>query len=128
MFVNTLNADGKYPVQYCDNLRFRNQKQLCKKQKIFSEFFVWFLEPTSNFKHFAEKDDGRSYYISELIDCENLSYTTLWKASFQKTLWQSTCENVRNTCKKSMRSLFSCFSSFWGKLIWKISPLVLGKV
>ena len=27
-----------------------------------------------------------------------------------------------------MRALFSCFLSFSGKLIWKLSPLVLGEI
>ena len=47
---------------------------------------------------------------------------------FQNTLWQSTCESVANTCEISMRALLSCFSSFSGKLIWNMSPLVLGEM
>ena len=27
-----------------------------------------------------------------------------------------------------MRAIFSCFSSFSGKLIWNMSPLVLGEI
>ena len=27
-----------------------------------------------------------------------------------------------------MRAFFSCFSSFSGKFIWKISPMVLGEI
>ena len=60
VFVNTLTADGKYPVHYRQNLRLRIQMELCKKRKTFSQFFVRRLEPTSNFKHFGEKDDGHS--------------------------------------------------------------------
>ena len=60
MIVNKLVPDGKYPVQYCENLQLPIQMQLSEKRKTFSEFFVPFLESTSNFKHFDEKDDGHS--------------------------------------------------------------------
>ena len=43
-FVNTFNADGKYPVQGSENLQLPIQMQLCGKQKTFSQFFVQFLE------------------------------------------------------------------------------------
>ena len=57
VFVNTLTADGKYPVQGCENLQLPIQMQLSEKRKTFSEFFVPFLESTSNFKHFERKDN-----------------------------------------------------------------------
>ena len=49
VFVNTLTADGMYPVQDCENLRLLILMQLSKKGKRFSEFFIPFLESTSNF-------------------------------------------------------------------------------
>ena len=48
IFVNTLAADDMYPVQGCENLKLPIQMQLSVKQKIFSEFFIPFLESTSN--------------------------------------------------------------------------------
>ena len=36
------------------------QIQLSEKRKTFSQFFVLFLESTSNFKHFEIKEDGHS--------------------------------------------------------------------
>ena len=60
VFVNRLTADGKYPVQDCENLQLPIQMQLSEKRKTFSEFFVPFLESTSNFKHFEKKDDCHS--------------------------------------------------------------------
>ena len=60
VFVNRLTADGKYPVQDCENLQLPIQMQLSEKRKSFSEFFVPFLESTSNFKHFEKKDDCHS--------------------------------------------------------------------
>ena len=60
VFVDTLPADAKYPVEYYENLRLPTQIQLSERRKPFSQFFLRFLEPTSNFKHFEEKDDGHS--------------------------------------------------------------------
>ena len=60
VFVDTLPADAKYPVEYYDNLRLPTQIQLSERRKPFSQFFLRFLESTSNFKHFEQKDDGHS--------------------------------------------------------------------
>ena len=46
--------------------------QLSLKPKKFSDFFVLFLESTSNFKHFAKKDDCHRDFIPEITDCEIL--------------------------------------------------------
>ena len=59
-FVNTLTADGKYPVQDCKNFQVQIQMQLSEKPKSFSEFFVRFMEYTSNFKNFGKTDDRHS--------------------------------------------------------------------
>ena len=72
VFVNTLTGDGKYLFQDFQNLSLHIQMQISEKLKIFSEFFVPFLESTSNFKHFEKKDDRHSYFISEITDCERL--------------------------------------------------------
>ena len=50
VFVNTLSADGKYPVHYRENFRLRIQIQLSKKQKSFSNFLfdIWNLHQILN--------------------------------------------------------------------------------
>ena len=60
VFVKRLSAETKYPFQDCDNLQLRIQMILFEKRKTFSQFFVPFLECTSNFKHFERKDAGHS--------------------------------------------------------------------
>ena len=72
MFRNTLTANDNYPVQDCGNLSSPIQMDLSLKPKLFSDFFVPFLESTSNFKHFEKKDDRHSYFISEITDCQRL--------------------------------------------------------
>ena len=58
VIVNTLTADDKYPVQDCKNLPLGIQMQLSEKK--ISQFFVPFLQSTSNFKHLEKKDDRHS--------------------------------------------------------------------
>ena len=60
VFVDTLTGDGRYPVQYRENLPLPIQMQLSEKRKTFCEFFVPCLESTSIFIHFEKKDDGHS--------------------------------------------------------------------
>ena len=57
VFVNTLTADDKYPVQDYVNLQIRIQMHLCGKRKTFCRFFVAIVESTSTFKHFKRKED-----------------------------------------------------------------------
>ena len=42
VFFNTLTADGKYPVQYCENLQLPIQMEAYDKRKTFSQFFLHF--------------------------------------------------------------------------------------
>ena len=72
MFPNTLTANEKYPVRDCVNFSSAIQMQLSWKPRICPDFFVPFLECTSNFKHFEKKDDRHSYFILEITDCERL--------------------------------------------------------
>ena len=60
MLLNTLIVDGKYPVEHWEKWQLPKQMQLSEKLKTFSQFFLPFLESTSNFKHFEKKDDGHS--------------------------------------------------------------------
>ena len=57
VFVNTLTADDKCPLQDYENLTLPIQMQLSEKCKTFSQFFVPFLQSASNFKSFESKED-----------------------------------------------------------------------
>ena len=72
VFVKTLTAGDMYPVQGCENLQLPIQMQFSEKQKNFTQFFVPFLESSSNFKHLEQKVDSHSSCISKITDCENL--------------------------------------------------------
>ena len=60
VFVKTLTAGDMYPVQGCENLQLPIQMQLSEKQNNFSQFFVPFVESSSNFEHFEKKIDCHS--------------------------------------------------------------------
>ena len=70
MFVDTLTAGDKYSFRNSENLLQPNQMQLCKKQKILSQFFAAFLKFTSNSEHFEKEGDRHSLCISEIRNCE----------------------------------------------------------
>ena len=72
MFLNILTAEEGNPIEDWENMPLPIQRQLSEKRKTFSQFFVRFLECTSNFKNFPEKDDGHSYCVFQITDCENL--------------------------------------------------------
>ena len=60
VFLNTLTGDAKYSVEVWENLLLPIQVELSEKRKTFSQFFVPFLESTSNFKCFQGKHDRHS--------------------------------------------------------------------
>ena len=55
LFVNTLTADGKYPLLNRSNLTQPIQVLLSRKQKTFSRFFSTFLKAILNFSDFQKK-------------------------------------------------------------------------
>ena len=48
------------------------QTSISQKQKIFSGFFIAYLECPSNLEHFEKKDEHPSLVISEIIDSERV--------------------------------------------------------
>ena len=68
MFCDTLTANDKYPFGDLENLS--SPIQIPLKPKTFSDFFVPFLESTSNFKHFEKKYVLHSYFLTEITGYE----------------------------------------------------------
>ena len=60
VFFNTLNSDGKYLVEDCENSQIPIQIELCEKRQPSFQFLVPFLESRSTLKHFETKDDCHS--------------------------------------------------------------------
>ena len=126
MFVNTLSANGKYPVQYCRNLQLPTQMQLSEKRKFFSQFPVPFLESTSNFKNFEKKMMVLANVFPKLQTVKNFVTSLCKKRRFGTRLDSRHVKVSRILTKSGWECFYHVFSSIWGKLIWGISPLVLG--
>ena len=50
------------------------QTPISQKQKMFSGFFIAYLECASNLEHFEKKHEDPSLVISEIIDSERVGY------------------------------------------------------
>ena len=50
------------------------QNPISQKQKMFSGFFIAYLECVSNLEHFEKKDESPSLVIPEIIDFERVGY------------------------------------------------------
>ena len=103
MIRNNLTANDKYPVRDCESLSSPIQMELSLKSKPFSDFFVPFLESTSNFKHFEKEHDLHSCFISEITECEtpdfeNISLSYMLKSTgFSNYIdcnWQVSCSGL----------------------------------
>ena len=66
----------KSPTLLCENWLWEFfcpiKMQLSSKPKTFSDFFLWFLESKSNFKHFEKKYDRDNYLFLLITDCQRL--------------------------------------------------------
>ena len=71
LLVNTLAAEGKYPVLNRGNLTIPIQMQLSQKQKTFFQFSTAFSKSRLNFQHFETKDNPNRFFISGIMDSKN---------------------------------------------------------
>ena len=69
-----MTADDRYIRCNMQNFPQQLQKPISQKQKIFSGFFIEYLECASNKQHFEKKDEHPSQVISEIIDSERVGY------------------------------------------------------
>ena len=56
------------------NFAQQDQTQISQKQKMFSGFFIAYLECSSNLEHFEKKGEHPSLVISEIIDSGRVGY------------------------------------------------------
>ena len=50
------------------------QTPISQKQKMFSGFFIAYVECASNLEHFEKKDEFPSLVISDIVDSETVGY------------------------------------------------------
>ena len=56
------------------NFPQKPQTPISQKQKMFSGFFIAYLECASNLEHFEKKDELPSLVLSEIVDSERVDY------------------------------------------------------
>ena len=61
------------------------------KLKTCFPFFIAFLKSTLNFEYFEKEDQSHSLSITEVINCETVSYLNVQNAIFHATLRKTTC-------------------------------------
>ena len=74
MFVSTVTADERNIRCNMQNFPQQLQTPISQKQKMFSGFFIAYLECALNLEHFEKKDENPSLVISEIIDSERVGY------------------------------------------------------
>ena len=72
-----MTADEWYIRCNMQNFPQQIQTPISLKQKIFSGFFIAYLECASNLEHFEKKDEHPSPVISEIIDSETVGYLSV---------------------------------------------------
>ena len=85
LFVNTLTVEYMYSRRNMQTFTQKVQTPLSLKQKIFSGFFIAFLNFTWNAELFQKKGESSSLSISEIIDSKRGGYLSAWKALLQKS-------------------------------------------
>ena len=128
VFITTLIADDKYRVQDCENLPLAIQMQWYEKQKNFSQFFVPFLESTWNFKYFENKVIVIANIFPELQNVKISARPLSKKHRLRKRVDSQHVKASQILAKSPGKHFYHVFASFWGKLIWKIPPPVLGEI
>ena len=129
VFVNTLIAHEKYPVQDCKNLHLPIQMQLSEKQK---NFFLNFLFHLRNLHQILSIFKTRMIVIAnvfrKLQTVKNL-VRTLSKERCCRTHFDSQHVKASQILPKyPWERFYHVFSAFSRKVIWKMSPLVLGEI
>ena len=74
LFFSIVTADDRYIRCNMQNFPQQIQTPISQKQKIFSRFFIAYLECASNLENFEKKDEHPSPVISEIIESETVGY------------------------------------------------------
>ena len=129
VFLKTLTSDGKYPVQCSGNLQLRIEIQLSEKKKrnfLISLFHFWNLHQISNILK------KKMIVIDKLfpkLQTLKIFLRILSQEHRFRTGFGSQHVKASQLLPKSPRKRFChALLSFSGKLIWNMSPLVLGEM
>ena len=128
VFVNTLSADGKYPVQYWENLLLVIQMNFLKNQKLFSNFLshFWNLHQTLNI--LKKKMIVLANVFPKLMTSKILLRPLSKKRCYRTSFYSQHVKVPQILVKSPWKCFCHVFPSFSGKFFTEMSPLVLGDI
>ena len=128
VFLNTLTDDDKYPVQHCENLRLPIQIQLSKQPKTFSQFFFHFWNLHQILNILKKKLIVIANVFPLLQSVTNFVEPLSKERRFRTRFGSQHVKASQIFAISPWERFYHLFSSFSGKLIWKMSHLVLGGI
>ena len=85
------------------------QTPISQKLKIFSGFFIAYLECASNLEHFEKKDEHPSPVISEIIDSERVGYLTSKRSCFRTPFGKQRVNGFQTLLKLARHHYYRIF-------------------
>ena len=128
LFLNILTPDEKYHIEDCENLQLPIQMHLSEKRKICFKFLLhfWNIQQISNV--LKEKMIVIANVFPKLQTVKILLRPLSKKRRFRTRIHSQDVKALKMLPISSWQRFYHVFSSFSGKLIWKMSPLVLVKI
>ena len=128
VFVNTLSAEAKYSIEDLENLPLQIQMQLYDNWKTFSEFLfhLWNLDNILNI--LKKKLVVIANVFPQLMTLKKFLRPLCKKSRFGTPFDSQHVEAPQILAKFPWERFYHVFLSFSVKLIWKMSPLVLGEI
>ena len=123
-----MTADGKYPRQGCRNLQLLIQMQLSEKRKTFSMFLFhfWMLHQILNI--LKEKMIVIANVFPKLQTLKIFVRKLSQEHRFRTGFGIQQVKESQLLAKSPRERFYHVLLSFSGKLIWNMSPLVLGEI
>ena len=125
---NTLTANGKYFVQDCVNLPVPIQMQLPKNQKLFLNFLSHILNLHQILNILKQTMMAIANVFQKLQTAKNLLRSLSKKRRFRTRFDSQYVKPFQILAKTQWELFYALFLSLPGKLISKLSPVVLGEI
>ena len=125
--VNTFTVDDKYPVRDCDNLPLLIQMQLIKilkTENAFWKILFNFCNLPQILNILKKKMVVIPNAFPKLQSVKDLVRTLSKKRCLGTSFHTQHVKGSQTIVTSVLEHFYHIFSSFWGKMVWKISPLL----
>ena len=128
VFVNTLNVDDKYRVNIASISHSQFKCNYIKNEKLFRNFLFHFWNMHQILTILIEKMIVIANVFPKLQTAKNIFRTLSKKRCFRACSNNQHMKASQTLVKSPWEHFYHVFSSFSGKLNWKMSPLVLHEI